>query len=111
MVSVPFHQDTVVQNFLGLNPHLSDVNMSFDRSVYDKQTMVNGKKDEILVLHANHICIIQVTGVHVNHTGYQSNGTHCLWMTHCAKMSYTLQFKKFEIENWLHTDYQISRFI
>jgi hypothetical protein len=49
--------------------------MSFDKSVYDKQTMVNDKKDERLVLHVNHVCIIQVTGTHVNHTGYQPRRT------------------------------------
>ena len=59
--------------------------------------MQHGKKDELAVLHANHICIIQICGKHANHFGYQHSGPHCMWMTHCAKMPYALHFKTFEI--------------
>jgi hypothetical protein len=91
-VSVPFDQETVVDTYLRLNPHLSAVNMSFDRSVYDNQTMVNDKKDERLVLtFASFKCLVLMTTTQITRAR----------VVRCCKMPYTLHFKKFEIENWL----------
>ena len=98
LVCVPFDQQSVVDHFVHVNSHMS-VHI-FYTSVYDKQTMCHVKKDKRLVLHDNHICIVHVSGVYDNHTSYQIKWEHCLWMTYCAEVTYTLHFKKFEIENW-----------
>jgi hypothetical protein len=100
-VTIRFDQATAADRFLHRNPQSPATVSSFDRTVYDRQSLVHGKKDERQVLHVNHMCDIHVSGSHCNHKGYQASGPHCLWVSHCAKLPYDLHLFKFQIENWL----------
>ena len=68
-VTVPFDQATAAVVFLYRNPQSPATDSSFDRNVYDRQSMVHGKKDERQVQHANHKCDINVSGRHGDHHG------------------------------------------
>ena len=65
-----------------MHPHVDPIDQSFDRNIYSKQTMRHDKKDERLLLTANHTCILQVARAHANHLGYQRKGSHSMWITH-----------------------------
>ena len=75
-VTIRFDQATAADRFLHRNPQSPATVSSFDRTVYDRQSLVHGKKDERQVLHVNHMCDIHVSGSHCNHKGYQASGPH-----------------------------------
>jgi hypothetical protein len=82
-VWVTFELATALQNYLRVNPHVDPADQSFDRNIYNKQTMRHGKKDERLLLHANH--------TNEEHT------TYCLHLVskHCEYV-----FRMYEANKW-----------
>jgi hypothetical protein len=53
------------------------------------------------IAHANHVCMVATVFVHSNHTGYCPHDTHCMWETFCRMHGYTLNFRRFQIQEWL----------
>jgi hypothetical protein len=44
--------------------------------------------------------MIGTTYVHDNHGGYWKHGDHCMWETFVRIHVYTLNFKRFQIQQW-----------
>jgi hypothetical protein len=98
-----FDQDSADDQYIRKHP-LTDTTPGFqplDRQQYIRQTMFVVKQELRDIEHANHVCMVVTVFVHSNHTGYYPHGAHYMWEDLCRMHTYTLTFKRFQIQQWL----------
>jgi len=74
---------------------------ALDRKVYCRQSMFPVKQELRGIVHANHVCFVATGFVHSNHTAYNHSGAHPMFESFCELHAYALNFKRFEIQQWL----------
>ena len=52
----------------------------------------------------SHLCIIETTGTHVKHNGFQDKQTHCMFKAYCDLHPFALRYVNTEITNWLRNE-------
>ncbi len=54
--------------------------------------------------HKSHLCMIETTGTHVKHNGYQHKQAHCMFKAYCDLHPFALRYGFTEITNWLRNE-------
>ena len=83
-VWVPYDQPTAITQYYDNHPELPRPAV-IDVVQHSAQTMtVSSLKSGVRpVQHKSHLCIIECTGTHVKHNGFQGAHAHCMFKTYC----------------------------
>ena len=101
-VLVPFNQKAEIMHYYDCHPEVPAPAV-IDAIEHSPQTMslASVKSGMRSVTHKSHLCIIEATGAHVQHNGFQSKQAHCMFKAYCDLHPFALHYGRTDIMNWL----------
>jgi len=104
-VWVPYDQPFEITLYYDSTPELARPNV-IDAVLHTPQTLVVDTVKSGLrpVQHMSHLCMIETTGTHVKHNGFQHKQAHCMFKTYCDLHPFALRYGNTEITNWLRNE-------
>jgi hypothetical protein len=104
-VWVPYDQTFEITLYYDSHPELPRPAV-IDTVLHTPQTMAVAtvKSGLRTQQHMSHLCMIETTGTHVKHNGYQHKQAHCMFKAYCDLHPFALRYGNTEITNWLRNE-------